>query len=179
MHLGALVVPGNNAEEGAMYGKAETLQLLDQEGIVFETYEHAAVFTVAEAIAANIPHSEFGAKNLFLRDDKHRAYYLVVLPDQKSVSLREIQGRLGSRRLSFASDRDLATMLGLIPGSVTPLGALNDGEHRVEVVIDRGIVDAGRVAVHPCDNTATVLLAADDLVELLRQHGTKVRVVAL
>ena len=162
-----------------MYGKAETLQLLDREDIGYEFYEHAAVFTVAEAIAADIPHSEFGAKNLFLRDDKHRAYYLVVLPDQKGVSLREIQERLGSRRLSFASDQDLAAMLGLIPGSVTPLGVLNDVEHRVEVVIDRELVDAGRVAVHPCDNTATVLLATSDLIKLLRRHGSKVRVVAL
>ena len=162
-----------------MYGKAETLQLLDRKGIGYELYEHAAVFTVAEAIAANIPHSEFGAKNLFLRDDKHRAYYLVVLPDQKSVPLREIQERLGSRRLSFASDQDLAAMLGLIPGSVTPLGALNDVEHRVEVAVDRELVDAGRVAVHPCENTATVLLATNDLIELLRRHGSKVRVVTL
>lgn len=162
-----------------MYGKAETLQLLDQEGIVFEAYEHAAVFTVAEAVAAHIPHSEFGAKNLFLRDDKHRAYYLVVLPDQKSVSLREIQERLGSRRLSFASDQDLAAMLGLVPGSVTPLGALNDTEHRVEVVIDQEVIDAGCVAVHPCDNTATALLAIEDLIELLRRHGSRVRVVTL
>ncbi len=162
-----------------MYGKAETLQLLDQEGIGYELYEHAAVFTVAEAIAAHIPHSEFGAKNLFLRDDKHRAYYLVVLPDQKSVPLREIQERLGSRRLSFASDQDLAAMLGLIPGSVTPLGALNDVEHRVEVVIDQEVIDAGYVAVHPCDNTATALLATEDLIELLRRHGSQVRVVTL
>ena len=162
-----------------MYGKAETLQLLDQESIGYDLYEHAAVFTVAEAITANIPHSEFGAKNLFLRDDKHRAYYLVVLPDQKGVSLRAIQERLGSRRLSFASDQDLAAMLGLIPGSVTPLGALNDVEHRVEVVIDQDLVDAGRMTVHPCDNTATVLLATSDLIKLLRRHGSKVRVVTL
>lgn len=162
-----------------MYGKAETLQLLDREGIDYKLYEHSAVFTVAEAIAANIPHSEFGAKNLFLRDDKHRAYYLVVLPDQKSISLREIQEHLGSRRLSFASDQDLAAMLGLIPGSVTPLGALNDVEHRVEVIIDQEIVDAGRVTVHPCDNTATVLLATSDLIKLLQRHGSKVRAVAL
>lgn len=162
-----------------MYGKAKTLQLLDREGISYELYEHAAVFTAAQAITAHIPHGEFGAKNLFLRDDKHRAYYLVVLPDQKRVSLREIQERLGARRLSFASDRDLASMLGLIPGSVTPLGALNDVEHRVGIVIDQGIVDAGRVAVHPCENTATVLLATNDLIELLTRHGSKVCVAAL
>lgn len=162
-----------------MYGKAETLELLDREGIAYELYEHVAVYTVAEAVAAGIPHRELGAKNLFLRDDKHRSYYLVCLPDEKNVSLREIQEHLGSRRLSFASEQDLRLMLGLVPGAVTPLGALNDAEGHVEVVLDQALVGAGRVTVHPCDNTATVLLATTDLIELLRGHGHDVRVVDL
>ena len=162
-----------------MYGKAETIALLDQARIAYELYEHEAVFTVEQAHAAGIPHQELGAKNLFLRDDKHRAYYLICLPDKKDVSLREIQGRLGSRRLSFASEKDLRSMLGLEPGSVTPLGALNDAEGHVEVVIDQELVDAGRVTVHPCDNTATVLLATEDLSALLREHGHDVCVVNL
>ena len=70
-------------------------------------------------------------------------------------------------------------MLGLIPGAVTPLGALNDIEGRVEVVLDQALVDAGHVTVHPCDNTATVLLATTDLIALLRRHGHDVRVVDL
>lgn len=162
-----------------MYGKAETLELLDREGIAYELYEHVAVYTVVEATAAGIPHRELGAKNLFLRDDKHRAYYLVCLPDEKNVSLREIQESLGSRRLSFASEQDLRAMLGLVPGSVTPLGVLNDAEWRVEVVLDQALVDAGRVTIHPCDNTGTVLLATTDLIELLRRHGHEVSVVDL
>ena len=162
-----------------MYGKIETLELLDRAGIAYELYEHEAVFTVAEAVAAGIPHRELDAKNLFLRDDKHRAYYLVCLPDEKNVSLREIQERLGSRRLSFASERDLRAMLGLVPGSVTPLGALNDAEGRVEIVLDQALVDAGRLTVHPCDNTATVLLATADLIGLLHERGHEVRVVDL
>ena len=162
-----------------MFGKAETVALLDQAGIAYELYEHEAVFTVEQAHAAGIPHPELGAKNLFLRDDKHRAYYLVCLPDEKDVSLRSVQERLGSRRLSFASEKDLRSMLGLVPGSVTPLGALNDAGRRVEVVIDQELVDAGRVTVHPCDNTATVLLATADLIGLLREHGCTVLVVDL
>lgn len=162
-----------------MYGRRETLALLDREGVPHELHEHAAVRTVAEARAAGIPHPELGTKNLFLRDDRHRAYYLVTMPDDKDVPIREIQARLGSRRLSFASEGDLRSMLGLAPGSVTPLGALNDAEGRVEVVIDRALVDAGRLAVHPCDNAATVLLAMEDLVGLLRAHSHDVRVVSI
>lgn len=162
-----------------MLDKTGTLALLDHAGVAYELYEHEPVFTVEEAHAAGIPHPELGAKNLFLRDDKHRAYYLVCLPDKKDVSLRDVQAALGSRRLSFASAKDLRAMLGLVPGSVTPLGALNDVERRVEVVLDQDLVDAGRLTVHPCDNAATALLATADLIELLHMHGSPTRVVSL
>lgn len=162
-----------------MRGKAETLELLDRSRIAYELYEHEAVRTVEQARAAGIPHPELAAKNLFLRDDRHRAHYLVCLPDDRDVSLREVQWCLGSRRLSFASEGDLGSMLGLAPGSVTPLGALNDAARRVTVALDRALVDAGRVTVHPCDNRATVLLATGDLIALLRAHGSPVRVVDL
>lgn len=159
------------------YDKARTLELLDRRGTPYELAEHAAVFTVQEAHDEQVPFAEFGAKNLFLRDDKHRAYFLVVLPDAKEVSLKRIQELLGSRRLSFASADDLDRMLGLIPGAVTPLGALNDTGHRVEVVLDRALVDVGRLTAHPCDNTATVLMGTQDLIDLLESRGTTVRVI--
>ena len=100
-----------------MYGKAETLELLDRAGIAYELYEHEAVFTVAEAVAAGIPHRELGAKNLFLRDDKHRAYYLVCLPDEKNVSLREIQERLarGASRLRARRNWDRYSVCAAAP----------------------------------------------------------------
>ena len=114
-----------------MYGKVETLELLDRAGIAYELYEHEAVFTVAEAVAAGTPHRELGAKNLFLRDDKHRSYYLVCLRTRRTSGCersRSAWARGGSR---LASEKDLRSMLGLVPGAVTPLGALNDTERRV------------------------------------------------
>lgn len=162
-----------------MLDKRSTLDFLEREGVAFELAEHPAVFTVEQARQAKIPFAAYGAKNLFLRDDRHRAHYLVCLPDEKRVSLREVQNRIGSRRLSFASETDLAGLLGLTPGSVTPLGALNDTSHRIEVILDEELVDRGSVAVHPCDNTATVLLAAQDLIDLLGRHDIPVRVIRL
>lgn len=160
-----------------MVGRQETLAALERAGIAYELTEHPAVFTVDEAHAAGVPFAPFGAKNLFLRDDKKRAYYLLTMPDEKRASLKDIQAAIGSRRLSFASVDDLARKLGLIPGAVTPLGALNDTEHAVQVIIDRELVDRGHVAVHPCDNTATVLLRTDDLIALLQDRGSRVQVV--
>ena len=74
------------------------------------------------------------------------------------------------------SMEELADLLGLTPGSVTPFGALNDKEHRVTLLLDedyRGKL----IGVHPNDNTATVWLPADALVELLRQQGTTVEFI--
>lgn len=160
------------------YGKAETLALLDAAGVPYDLAEHEAVFTVEEAHAADVPFTEYGDKNLFLRDDKKRSYYLVCMHDQKRRSIKEIQLAVSSaRRLSFASERDLAAKLGVIPGAVTPLAALNDTEHVVQVFIDQSFIDLGRIAVHPCDNTATVLLRTNDLMALLQDRGSRVQVV--
>ena len=40
----------------------------------------------------------------------------------------------------------------LIPGAVTPLGILNDAEHRVQVFMDVEFV-GNKIGVHPNDNT--------------------------
>ena len=64
-----------------MFGREEALAALERAGARYELAEHPAVFTVEEAHAAGVPFAPFGAKNLFLRDDKKRAYYLVTMPD--------------------------------------------------------------------------------------------------
>jgi Ala-tRNA(Pro) deacylase len=62
----------------------------------------------------------------------------------------------------------------LIPGAVTPLGVLNDKEHKVKVYLDKDFLNAPkRIGVHPNDNTATVWLNTEDLVEIIQSHGTE------
>lgn len=78
--------------------------------------------------------------------------------------------------MSFASEQDLQKYLDLTPGSVTPLGGLNDEQRKVEVMIDQELA-AGLVAAHPNVNTATVWLKTSDLVQLLADHGNQVKLV--
>ena len=60
--------------------RQEILALLDQKHISYELIEHPAIYTIEEGRAVHMPHSEDVAKNLFLRDDKKRNYYLLYLP---------------------------------------------------------------------------------------------------
>lgn len=132
---------------------------------------HPPVFTIGEIEALGLPNVERVAKNLFLRDDKKRFYYLVVLPGSKTADLKKLQAAIGSRKLSFASEEDLMAKLGLTKGSVTPLGILQDQTHQVQVVLDQALLDQETVGVHPNRNDATLWLTPDHLLQLIRSQG--------
>ena len=135
---------------------------------------------MAELSNIEIPYPEYDAKNLFVRDDKKRNYYLITVKGNKRVNLKEFRKNNNTRPLSFASADDLMEIMGLIPGAVTPLGLLNDTECKVTLFLDNDFIgDLGLIAVHPNDNTATVWIKANDLVTLIQQHGNTVNFVRI
>ncbi len=157
-----------------MMERQEILRLLNENGIVYRIVEHPAVYTMEEMHALQLEQEDAVARNLFLRDDKKRNWYLLVMHGDRPVDLKELRHLLGSRPLSFASESSLHEMLGLQKGAVTPLGALNDKEHIVQVVIDEEYRHQ-MIGVHPDSNTATVWMNCDDLVHLLELSGSSVR----
>ena len=159
--------------------KSETLHYLDQLGIKYEIVEHPAVYNMAEMEKIALPHPEADAKNLFVRDDKKRNYYLLTIKGDKRVNLQQFREENGTRRLSFASPQDLKEKLGLEPGSVTPLGLLNDSEHQISFYLDSYFRQQPRIAVHPNDNTATIWLKSQALINLIKDLGNPVKVVKM
>ena len=141
--------------------KEETCQYLKDHGITFETTEHKAVFNMEELAEVKLPYPEWDAKNLFVRDDKKRNYYLITVKGEKQVNLKEFRKAQGLRALSFASPDDLLKYLKLTPGSVTPLGLLNDEENVVHFYLDKTLL-SHKIGVHPNDNTATIWLDTED-----------------
>ncbi len=160
--------------------KEEIYCFLDRNNIPFEKKEHRAVYNMEEMREVKLPHPEAEAKNLFVRDDKKRNYYLITVKGDKRIDLKRFQAQNGTRRLSFASDNDLMEILGLIPGAVTPLGILNDTEHKVEFFLDEEFTESSNlIGVHPNDNSATVWLDPKDLVKMIREHGNQVSIVRI
>ena len=155
-----------------MYGKKEIYELLNARGIEFEAIEHEAVYNIEEADALELPHREAATKNLFIKDDKKRHYYVVVIPSEQRLDLRGLREKLQSRPLKFANENELHDILGLIPGQVTPFGTLNDKEHKTKVLFSEyfreGLMDA-----HPNDNTATVILKTADVADILKSFGVE------
>lgn len=150
--------------------KTETYQYLTEHNIVYEVSEHKAVFNMEEAESLDLPYPECDAKNLFIRDDKKQNYYLITVKGDKRVDLKEFRKQHGLRALSFASPEELSAVMGLTPGAVTPLGILNDVERRVHFYLDKSFI-GGKIGVHPNDNTATIWMQADELMDLIKKHG--------
>lgn len=159
--------------------KQEVYEFLQAQGVTYEVTEHKAVYNMDELAEVELPYPEADAKNLFVRDDKKSSYYLITVRGSKRVDLQEFRKAYGTRRLSFASAEDLARLLGLFPGSVTPLGLLNNVEKNVKLFLDSDFADDDLIGVHPNENTATVWLKAGDLVRLIREHGNEVEAVEL
>ena len=155
--------------------KRDIYDYLKERRIGFETTEHQAVYTMEELSDVVLPYPEADAKNLFVRDDKKRQYYQITVKGDKRVDLKAFRRQHATRPLSFASENELKDILGLIPGAVTPLGILNDAEHRVQLYLDEDFLDSpGLIGVHPNDNTATVWLKTEDLIAIIQEHGSRV-----
>ena len=149
--------------------REECLRFL-KERVSFHLIEHPAVFNMEETDALHIPHEEQIAKNLFLRDDKKAHYYLVAVHGRKQVDLKALQREIGSRRLTFASEADLKRYVGVKQGSVTPLGLLGASDHKVRFYLDAEFWYQ-QIGMHPMENTATVFMEAEALMQLLHGAG--------
>lgn len=160
--------------------KQEVYDYLKEKNIWHEITEHRAVYNMDELSQVDIPYPEANGKNLFLRDDKKRNYYIITVKGDKRVDLKEFRKKNNTRPLSFASEDDLMNIMNLIPGSVTPLGVLNNKETKVKVFIDEDFVKSpGLIGIHPNDNTATVWLKTEDLIDIIKEHGNQVNLVQI
>jgi len=145
---------------------------LDALGIAWSVAEHEAVFTVEASAALHEALPGQHTKNLFLKDAGGQ-FWLVSAPHDARIDLKALPALIESRKLSFGKAEDMERLLGVTPGSVTPLAAFNDADGAVNVVIDAALAIADRVHVHPLRNTATLGLAGKDLVAFLEDCAHK------
>lgn len=144
---------------------------LDRLGIAHPTVTHPPLFTVeqSQALRGTIPGGH--TKNLFLKDKKG-ALFLVTVAEDAIVDLKSLHRLLGAAsRFSFGQPPLLMEWLGVEPGAVTPLGAINDTQGRVTIVLDSGLMAHETINCHPLVNTMTTSLRREDLLTFLRATG--------
>lgn len=140
-------------------------------GIPFESYDHPPAPTIEIAKKHWRDDGSKHCKNLFFRNHKGNRHYLVVFDCNQDLVIRDLEQRLKQGKLSFASEKRMTKYLGLLPGSVSPFGLINDQENHTHLFLDRNLLKEEKLSFHPNDNTATVVISRDDFQKYLSICG--------
>src|SRR3989344_756066 len=87
--------------------------------INFKIHKHPAVYTVEEADKYNKDVKGIHSKNLFLKNEKGKRFFLVILPGNKRLDFKQIENLL-NEKLKFANGNDLQEKLKITTGAVSP-----------------------------------------------------------
>ena len=151
---------------------------LHELNITYKEVTHTPVYTIEDMDnLGNVFEGAKICKNLFVRDQKGKRHFLIVVPEEKRVPLAEVTTKIGSTKLSFASEERLMKYLKLTPGAVTPLAVINDEANEVEVVMDESLKNEELLGVHPCVNTTTVLIKPQELERYITEAGNKIKYI--
>ena len=140
---------------------------LQAHNIAFEVLEHEAFHTVEATLGEyekmGIPEN----KSLFLRDEKKKRFFLVVIAGEKRADLKSLAERFGEKRLSFCSEKTLAEKLNTTPGAVSPFGLISESATNLEVLFDEDLLQNSHIGFHPNLNTQTWKMKTEDFRKFL------------
>jgi Ala-tRNA(Pro) deacylase len=154
-----------------MNGDPRLYQKLKDLNIHFDYYEHPPAPTIEEARKYWKDIEATHCKNLFFRNHKGNRHYLVIIEHSRDLLIHDLEKRLKQGKLSFASDHRMNRYLGLLPGSVSPLGLINDKSKHVHLFIDETLKKSSKISFHPCVNTASLVIDYNDFERFLKWTG--------
>lgn len=141
-----------------------TYGFLEKHDILFERIDHEPANTIADCHdIENYLKAEI-CKNLFLKNSAKTQFYLLLMDGNKKFDSKIISRQIGSTRLSFASEEDMISILGIHPGSVSIMGLINDTDNCVNLLIDSSLLKKDYFCCHPCKNTSTLKFLTKDIV---------------
>ena len=165
---------------GRLPKEVRSYDLLDSLGIAYQRIDHEAAMTMEACAAIDEALNATICKNLLLCNRQCTAFYLLMIPGNKTFKTSVLSKQIGSSRLSFADAEYMERFLDITPGSVSVLGLMNDHEHHVQLLIDEDVLKGEFFGCHPCINTSSLRLRTSDLMEkIIPAMGHEPRIVSL
>ena len=153
--------------EGRIPQEIRSYDLLEALQIEYTRVDHEAAETMEVCLERASVLGTRICKNLFLCNRQETVFYLLLMPADKQFRTSVVSSQLGVARLHFADEGHMLSFLEIRPGSVSVLGLMNDKEHRVQLLVDREILNQEYFACHPCINTSSLKFKTSELFEKL------------
>jgi len=165
---------------GRLEKEIRVYDLLDKLDIKYDRIDHEAYETMEACKKADELLDVRMCKNLFLCNMQRSKFYLLLMPAEKKFMTKLLSKQIGSARLSFAEKEYMEEYLDITPGSVSVMGLMNDKECKVQLLIDRELMNEEYLACHPCINTSSIKIKMKDLMnKFLPYTGHEVILVDL
>ena len=139
--------------------------LLDQLNIDYQRIDHEEANTMDVCLEIEKTLKSTICKNLFLVNSNKSQYYLLMLKGNKKFKTKVISKQINSSRLSFGSDEKMLEYLDITPGSVSLLGLMNDYDFKVQLLMDKDLLQDEYLGCHPCINTSSLRIKMKDVFE--------------
>ena len=139
--------------------------LLDQLNIDYQRIDHEEANTMEICLEIEKTLKSTICKNLFLVNSNKSQYYLLMLKENKKFKTKMISKQINSSRLSFGSDEKMLEYLDITPGSVSLLGLMNDHDFKVQLLMDKDLLQDEYLGCHPCINTSSLRIKMKDVFE--------------
>lgn len=165
---------------GRLEKEIRVYDFLERLGIDYQRIDHEQAMTMEACAAVDEALGATICKNLLLCNRQKTDFYLLMLPGDKPFKTSVLSKQIGSSRLSFAEGAYMEQFLDITPGSLSVLGLMNDGDHRVQLLIDEDVLKGEHIGCHPCINTSSLRLKTSDLMErIIPAMGHEPRIVVL
>lgn len=139
--------------------------LLDQLNIDYQRIDHEEANTMEVCLEIEKSLKSTICKNLFLVNSNKSQYYLLMLKENKKFKTKVISKQINSSRLSFGSDEKMLEYLDITPGSVSLLGLMNDHDFKVQLLMDKDLLQDEYLGCHSCINTSSLRIKMKDVFE--------------
>lgn len=139
--------------------------LLDQLNIDYQRIDHEETNTMEVCLEIEKNLKSTICKNLFLVNSNKSQYYLLMLKGNKKFKTKVISKQINSSRLSFGSNEKMLEYLDITPGSVSLLGLMNDYDFKVQLLMDKDLLQDEYLGCHPCINTSSLRIKMKDVFE--------------
>lgn len=150
---------------GRLDREVRVYDLLDKLGIEYERTDHEEANTMEKCNEIDKILDTIICKNLFLCNRQQTEFYLLMMPGDKPFKTKYITKQLECSRLSFAPSEKMLEYLDIKPGAVSIMGLMNDKNNKIQLVIDKPVVESETLGCHPCVCTSSLKFKTKDIVE--------------
>ena len=160
-----------------MSDRDKLFEIFDKLDIKYDMVEHPAAETTEEADRYIEGKEGARTKNLFMANRKDRQYYLIVMDDQKMISIKDYNKLLDEKGMHFVHPEKILEILDQEVGIISVFGLINTDED-IKVIFDKDMIDENEIMTfHPDDNTKTVFLKNEDVFKFVKNAGYDYQII--